>query len=462
MATVCAVNSKASQSHGSLHGVLKYVSQDRKTVWEREKLVSGINCLAPNAYSEFIGTKVQFRKDNGVMYYHFVQSFPPGEKITPKQAHEYALEFAQHWKGFEVVAATHRDRDHIHTHFIINSVSFENGKKYHVDRDEIKALQRLNDELCLKYGLSICDRKPKAERVDSMKQSEYHSATRGESWKMELRIAIDDAMKYASSRDHFIELLRSEGYSVRWEKDRKSITFTHPNGMKCRDYRLGEIKYLKGAMENEFRIRNKIIFGGAENESESQFGSGQDGNFTDRADRSQLGSARRQYAAADGGNGAEHVETSGTDDREPNGRTSVNTGESYSERSNGNSGEDQGSVGKNTDGPTEPERLAENADGEINLRNIITGWESEREFFLSVLRNEGQHEKVAEKDYVDRAHTFGTGLRPGTAALNLIGGLARMTEGEPQRYGESDDEDDIDKELRRQERAVKDGINLVM
>ena len=463
MATITGINSPGKQSHGGLGATIRYATQDKKTIWEGEKLVGTLNCIASSAAQEFINTKQMFGKDSGVMYFHFVLSFPPGEKITPKEAHEYAMDYARRrWSNYEVVAATHSDVDHIHTHFIINSVSFENGKKYHLDKTEFQSLMKQNDEMCLQYGYSVCQKKPKGERVKNMSQSEYHSAMKGESWKMEMRIAIDDAMRYATCREHFIELMRSEGYGVSWTKDRQHICYTHPNGKKCRDYRLGEEKYLKGNMENEFKIRNTFIYGTAESYGESEYGSG--GRHTD--DGSALGQelvgAERERVSAgrDGSPGNEYDPSAydvATDGRETGG-----TGRTSAAGSDGNAGDDRGSADKDSGGTKQSERHDPGTDAEVDLRDIVTGWESERQLLFSVLRNEGRYEKVAEKGHVDRAHTVRTGLRPGTAALNLVGGLARMTEGDRRPHNPDDDDEDVDKELRREIKAVKDGINLVM
>ena len=463
MATITAINSKHSKSHGSLSGTLNYAMQDGKTVWEGEKLVGTLNCVAGSAYREFINTKQMFGKDEGQMYFHFVLSFPDSEKITPKQCHEYAMEFAKRkWNNFEVVACTHSDNDHIHTHFIINSVSFENGKRFHSDQKLIHDLHELNDRMCLQYGYMVTRRRPKDELVNGIRPSEYHSAMKGESWKMELRIAIDDAMKYATSRRHFIEIMNSEGYFVRWEKDRKSITYTCPNGMKCRGEKLNEKKYLKEVMEREFRIRKSIITGTDPFADENEHGDS-DGRAVDgSADGQELGRLEQQRE---------------TSRRSVRGELRSAPAADYGPANEGVSGgtDTESAVGSERDG-VERERNAdrdagnaerpvgqtEDADGEIDLRDHVTGWESEREFFLSVLRNEGRYEKMAEKSHVDHTHTVGPGIRPGAAAINLVGGL-RQVFGDSDRPNDPDaDDDDIDKELRRQERAVKDGINLVM
>jgi hypothetical protein len=285
---------------------------------------------------------------------------------------------------------------------------------------------------------------------------------KGESWKMELRIAIDEAMKYATSRKHFIEIMNSEGYFVRWEKDRKSITYTCPNGMKCRGEKLNEKKYLKEVMEREFRIRKSIITGTDPFADESEYGDS-DGRAVDgSADGQELGSLEQQREtarrsvrgelgsapAADYGTADEGV-SGGTDTESAVG--SERDGVERERNADGDAGNAERPVGQ-----------TEDADGEIDLRDLITGWESEREFFLGVLRNEGRYEKMAEKSHVDHTHTVGSGLRPGTAALNTLGGL-RQVFGNSDRPNDPDaDDDDIDKELRIQERAVKDGINLVM
>ena len=102
-----------------------------------------------------------------------------------------------------------------------------------------------------------------------MSSREYRSAAKGESWKFRLMNTIDQCMKYAATREEFISLMESEGYQVRWTDSRKSITYTTPTGMKCRDDRLHEEKYTKEVMEHEFRIRAAIAHGGIEAEERS-------------------------------------------------------------------------------------------------------------------------------------------------------------------------------------------------
>jgi len=263
MATVNFINRKKSQNRVGMKSVLDYTQKEEKTLFEGRKLVTGVNCSPASVYQEFINTKLQYRKDSQRMYYHFVQAFPPSENITPQTAHEIALKLAEHYKEFEVLVATHVDCEHIHSHSIINSVSFETGKKLHQPANAIQQLRQKSDNLCREYGLSICQ--PKASRTQPVTAGEYHSAVRSESWKMQLINTIDVCMRYATSKEMLLNMMESKGYSVKWTDSRKNITYTTPSGKKCRDDRLHEEKYLKEMMEFELRIRNQIITGRTQN-----------------------------------------------------------------------------------------------------------------------------------------------------------------------------------------------------
>lgn len=257
MAIVHFVNYKrGTQSRAAMRGVMLYVIQEKKTTWEGEPLVSGINCQPKSVYDDFLNTKLLYHKDGGVMFYHMVQSFPKGEMIDPRQAHEAARRLAEYFDGCEVLVCTHVDREHIHSHCVINSVNFETGKKLHMAKEQIQELMRRNDMICQEMGLPVFE--VTAQQARGMSGAEYHTALRGQSWKLRLMNTIDECMKYATDKDAFVSLMASEGYAVRWESGRKYITYTTPDGVKCRDSKLHEEKYCKEAMEHEFRIRTEL------------------------------------------------------------------------------------------------------------------------------------------------------------------------------------------------------------
>ena len=258
MAIVHFVNYKrGTQSRAAMRGVMCYVMQERKTTWEGGPLISGINCQPQSVYDDFLNTKLLYHKDGGVMFYHMVQSFPKGAAVDPRQAHEAARRLAEYFDGYEVLVCTHVDREHIHSHCVINSVNFDTGKKLHMAKEQIQELMRRNDMICQEMGLPVFE--PTAQQARGMSGAEYHTALKGQSWKLRLMNTIDECMKYAADRDSFVSLMESEGYAVRWESGRKYITYTTPDGMKCRDNKLHEEKYCKEAMEHEFRIRAELV-----------------------------------------------------------------------------------------------------------------------------------------------------------------------------------------------------------
>ena len=247
---------KGTQTRGCMKSVMRYVSQMSKTLWDGQQLVSGIGCQPETAFDEFLSTKLLHHKDGGVMFYHMVQSFPKGADIDPRTAHEAARRLAGYFEGCEVLVCTHVDREHIHSHCIINSVNFETGKKVHMADEQIQELRVRNDQICEELGLPKFQR-DEQKRSCGMSNAEYYTASKGESWKFELMRVIDECMRCAGSREEFLILLRSEGYDATWTDSRKNITYTTPDGRKCRDNKLHIEKYLKENMEAEFGYRTE-------------------------------------------------------------------------------------------------------------------------------------------------------------------------------------------------------------
>ena len=244
---------------------------DEKTLWEGQRLVTGWNCTAQSVLSEMRLTKERYRKTDGRQYYHFVQSFSEADDLTPQEAHAIGLELAQReFPNFEVLVATHIDTNHLHSHLIVNSVSFRDGRKLHQSAANLQAHRMASDQICAAHGLEILPPPQKQMKQKRMSSREYRSAAKGESWKFRLMDTIDQCMKYAETREDFISLMESEGYQVRWTEGRKNITYTTPEGMKCRDDRLHESKYTKEVMEFEFRIRAEIISGGIKTAESTQ------------------------------------------------------------------------------------------------------------------------------------------------------------------------------------------------
>ena len=206
--------------------------------------MSGVNCNGENAFTEFMATKTAHRKKNGMNFYHYVQSFSPNENISAEQVHKIGLEFAEKaWPGHEVLVTTHTDAEHLHNHFVINSVHYENGRKLRQNPSTLTKLRSLSDGICQQYGLSVLE--PYKKDGANISSREYRAAVKGDSWKFKLMSDIDFVMNRSGSKNDFMREMQRLGYGVSWTDERKYITFTCPNGMKCRDIRLHDEKYLK-------------------------------------------------------------------------------------------------------------------------------------------------------------------------------------------------------------------------
>ena len=349
---------KGTQSRAAMAGVLFYVAQPKKTTWEDDRLVSGINCQPQSVYDDFLNTKLLYHKDGGTMFYHMVQSFPKGEAVDPRQAHEAARRLAEYFEGGEVLVCTHVDREHVHSHCVINSVNFETGKKLHMAKKQLQELMRRNDTICQEMGLPVFE--AAAQKSRGMSGAEYHTALKGQSWKLRLANTIDECMRFAADKDAFVSLMASEGYAVRWESGRKYITYTTPDGMRCRDNKLHEEKYCKEVMEHEFRIRAEIVA------SRTQAAQHPAGSTSDADTTSRSVSLESRLGANDEIHGCT-VAPCGSADGSVGERQQADVAASHADAAG---------------------RSAE--DGAASGADDRTGWEAEREFFFSAQNQTSQ------------------------------------------------------------------------
>ena len=425
MAIVHFINSKSKQTAKGMAYVLRYTTQDSKTIDENGvKLVTGVNCTAESAYTEFCNTKNLFGKSDGRQYYHFVQSFGVDENITPQMAHEIALRFAsesEKFKGFEIVVSTHCDKDHIHSHFVMNSVNAESGKKFHISENDIEELMNQSDKLCMEYGLSVVPKTTEKPKSKNMSDREYRSAVKRESWKLRLEATIANAMRIAKSKNHFIMLMEFEGYKVSWSDSRKHITYTTPDGNKCRDIKLFDNKFLKESMENEFTIRTKITSRFTE--------TGTTGSETRRDlctlrihNGTELESFDSGAQRSDTSSGTYGTESFKSDN--PAGAGSEHTDLlTIADRSSRKYETFHSSVRHQPSGTIESvERFSsENSDGYGE-----TGWENERAVFTESLRRETEAQKTYSETYAHSSDTHSASRYLGTDTAFLIGALSEI------------------------------------
>ena len=375
---------KGTQTRGCMKSVMRYVSQMSKTLWDGQQLVSGIGCQPETAFDEFLSTKLLHHKDGGVMFYHMVQSFPKSADIDPRMAHEVARRLAGYFEGCEVLVCTHVDREHIHSHCIINSVNFETGRKVHRADEQIQELRVCNDQICEELGL------PKFQRDEQkhsrgMSNAEYYTALKGESWKFELMRVIDDCMRYAGNREEFLALLRAEGYDATWTDSRKNITYVTPDGRKCRDSKLHMEKYLKENMEAEFGYRT-------ENDNTRNVDAAQKADGRGTA----VGNQRD-------GHGAELE------------RDAQNAARSVSAVD---------AAGRGLENASDESRSAGISDQDANERRKFreTGWEPEREVFFRLQSTDREYEACPDRGserYEEAAFGYGTGSAEENSPLRV-------------------------------------------
>ena len=406
---------KGTQSRGCMKSVMRYVAQENKTLWNGQQLVSGIGCQPETAFDEFLSTKLLHHKDGGVMFYHMVQSFPKGADIDPRTVHEAARRLAGYFEGCEVLVCTHVDREHIHSHCIINSVNFETGKKVHMADEQIQELRVRNDEICEELGLPKFQ-KDEQRHSRGMSNAEYYTASKGESWKFELMRVIDECMRCAGNREEFLILLRSEGYDATWTDSRKNITYVTPDGRKCRDSKLHIEKYLKENMEAEFGYRT-------ENDN------------TRNVDSAQKADGRGATAGTQrDGHGAELE------------RAARNAGQAVSAAD---------AVRHGPENASDESRSAGISDQDANERRKFreTGWEPERGVFFRLQGVDRQYAEIHDDDfdrYEEPTYGYGSGCEeensPVRVDLDYGGDLVRgavrlgraveqMTDDAPKRDG---------------------------
>lgn len=196
----------------NLQAVINYGKNGNKT--DNGILVSSINCSIETAYEEMALTKKFFHKENKTLGYHIIQSFK-GNEVTPKKANQIGKELAQElWDDkFQVIICTHINKENVHNHIILNSVSFIDGMKYHNSNEEIALMKDTSDRLCLKYGLSIVEtEKSKQEKVFSDKRIDNFNRSNEKMQKG--RNDIDEVIKSVKKYSNFKLTLKAKGYEI--------------------------------------------------------------------------------------------------------------------------------------------------------------------------------------------------------------------------------------------------------
>ena len=224
------INYAVNGEKTTLDAGITYATNPEKT--EQHFFTSALNCEScETAYAEMQATKQRFSKPGGVVGYHFIQSFAPGE-VTPEQAHTIGVAFTQRLFGdrYEAVVGTHLDKAHLHNHVVVNSVSFVDGKKYHSSPGSYYFdVRGVSDALCRENDLSTIAPQGKGKHYAEWKAENTGKPT----IRSIIRGDIDRIIGEAYTYETFLMLLRREGYVVQNRLDHKYVTVLPPGGKRA-------------------------------------------------------------------------------------------------------------------------------------------------------------------------------------------------------------------------------------
>ena len=211
-----------------LNDVIRYADDDSKT--EQHVYTSGINCTREFAFKEFELTKERFDKRGGIVAVHATQSFEKTD-LSPKEAHEIGIQLAKDLWGdkFQVIVATHLNTNHVHNHFVINSVSFKDGKKFHLTNYCWHDMKEASDRLCKEHGLSVIEKPQGRSRNYYIHQAEKEGKP---GYKNVAKAALNYAISRSLNFEEFKSELRALDFGFRFDPNRKHWTITLPDGKK--------------------------------------------------------------------------------------------------------------------------------------------------------------------------------------------------------------------------------------
>lgn len=217
---IIKVVKKSGKTNTSLKKVLNYVGEKAYETY-------GINCSEnyKQVASEFFETKDYFKKIEGRQYRHYIQSFSPKE-ISKDKVLEIAIKWAEKsFSGHEIFIAVHDDKEHFHSHFIVNTVNFETGEKLHEEARNLAFKKEVNDEICKLYGIDNQKAIKRKGDVISYDTNKYQIIKKGADITR-LAENIIKNMQIATSKENFIFNMQKDGYSTEWEENKKHIVFT--------------------------------------------------------------------------------------------------------------------------------------------------------------------------------------------------------------------------------------------
>lgn len=266
-------SNKGAMSKAAMRNAIQYVLQEKK-IKDNLTYISGPyeygNITWDNVYKSFNKEKELWNKNTGRLYTHHIISFPPNEKITSQDALEFAKEFiSRTLPEYQVLCAVHQDKSHVHIHFIINTVSFIDGKKLHQSKHDLQEMKDITNAMCQERGYSVAQKGVHEDgtaiekgELTSWDKNQYNMLVNNtkKSYLVDCAKAVMDSIKSAVNRESFIGKMQNKGWSTNWSNTRKNITFVNVDGKKVRNSKLEKtfnIKCSKDDLEKIFIKNNE-------------------------------------------------------------------------------------------------------------------------------------------------------------------------------------------------------------
>lgn len=310
MAIYKVINGRGTQTHGAMMNCLKYILKADKTT----ENLTYVTCYydyeevtAKNIYLSFLDTKREWDKDDGRQYIHSVLSWCKEENITPENALQFGIRFAEHtYPGHQCAVSVHTDKDHIHCHIVCNSISFLDGHKLQKSKSDLKKDKEYCNLLCKEYGLKIAEKGKHFDGSEIEKgtiiawaKNAYHLLSSAKnSFLADCGLRVMTALEVADSKDSFIAYMQDHGWETRWNENRKNISFKDKDGHKIRDTTLLKnfgINATKEGILNELERQR-------EDRSRTRTDTGaSEGKGTNQEAERRTATAQRNYKKTSGG-----------------------------------------------------------------------------------------------------------------------------------------------------------------
>lgn len=271
-------NKVYTQTPASLKRVLDYVTRKGKNQDEVYKSYGiGLSDNTDKAFKEIMFNKRAFDKIDGRQYKHYVTSYPIGyndletiEKITTKFAEENFLN-----RGFKCYVAIHQDKDHFHSHIIVDSVNFINGyklqeitekqllkarykdKKLEVWEVRLEELKTSLEEISLEYGVPSPERNPgKAKTKNIGKMAKYKALEKDNSWRNYIAKTWEEViLETTTTAENLEQKLKEKGiYFNRFNAENKTLTLA-TEYITGEEKKVGKIRLNKLAGEEDYRFQ---------------------------------------------------------------------------------------------------------------------------------------------------------------------------------------------------------------